>query len=97
MEFIFASMILVSVLSAIGFYFSIKKSMKDLAESQEKDKLFLKWVCREVEWVVDDSGEQDVWEFEFNHGNECKYIDNAKELRKYWEDNFSPNTKKQLL
>lgn len=72
----------------IGAYKATVESMKNLKESEERGKLFLKWVSREVEFVVDDSDIEDVWGFEFYHEGVSKFISNTRELRKYWEDNI---------
>lgn len=55
---------------------------------ERNDTEFLEWVIRHVEWVVDDSGELDFWEFEVNIPKEnCIYLKTAHELREFWEKN----------
>lgn len=74
----------------IGAYKATVESMKNLKESEEREKLFLKWVSREVEFVVEDNDIQQeyVWGFEFNHEGVSKFISNTRELKKYWEYNI---------
>jgi hypothetical protein len=57
------------------------------------DKLFLEWISRDVEFVVDSSSKEDVWGFEFEHQDKLHFISDTKALRAYWEEYLAPVNK----